>query len=49
MKLIPNTDPYTSRYAKEGWASFGFDYLSTFDSDNEEDQPFGNPQFNYSR
>jgi hypothetical protein len=41
MVLIPNTDPFTSRYIKEGWASFGFDYLDSFDSDYEDSRPFG--------
>lgn len=42
MKLKPNYDPYSSKIVPDGWASYGFDYLSDFDSSQEEDTPFGN-------
>jgi hypothetical protein len=32
MNLVPNNDPYTSRYIPNGWASEGFGYLDSYDS-----------------
>jgi hypothetical protein len=50
MLMTPNYDPFTSRYIKEGWASYGFDYLDTFDKDSEDRQPFGfKNAFNYTK
>lgn len=44
MKLKNNTDPYQSRIVPDGWASYGFDYLSDFDSSQEDNAPFGKTQ-----
>lgn len=41
IKLTPNEDPYTSQFAPEGWASYGFNYLESFDNDYEDSSQFG--------
>lgn len=48
--MIPNTDPFTSKYVKEGWTSYGFDYLASFDQDYEDLKAFGYQNtFNYTK
>jgi hypothetical protein len=49
MKLVPNADPYTSRYVSEGWATYGFDYLDSLDTTQEETSPFMNGTSLYTK
>jgi hypothetical protein len=49
IKLTPNTDPYTKMFAPEGWASYGFDYLASFDNDYEETKSFGQLSFGQTK
>jgi hypothetical protein len=58
MKLKANNDLFSQKIVSEGWASYGFNYLSDFDSFQEEDTPFGQSKalnkmeftyFNYTR
>ena len=41
MRLVNNTDEYTSAYVSEGWASYGFDYLDEYDGEQETTASFG--------
>ena len=48
MLLVDNPDKFTRLYIKQGWASYGFDYLDDYDATQESAANFGyNECFTY--
>ena len=41
MQLVDNPDPYAAAYVSQGWASFGFQYIDSYDASQENNTNYG--------